>query len=99
MKKSLLFLVSALAVSLILLSIAVPVNNSSTLPSLNNGAIQADGVPTPPQWIPHVINPNLVADGIPLPPPWIPHVLTLPATIGSWKVRMRSDVGMARITV
>ncbi|MGA3176526.1 MAG: hypothetical protein ABSE19_04175 [Candidatus Acidiferrum sp.] len=75
MKKSLLVLIAALSVSLILLSIAVPVNNSSTLPTWNNGAIQADGVPLPPPWMPKVINANLVADGVPLPPPWMPKVI------------------------
>ena len=75
MKKSLLVLVATLSVSLILLSIAVPVNNSSTLPAWNNGTIQADGVPLPPPWMPKVINANLVADGVPLPPPWMPKVI------------------------
>jgi hypothetical protein len=75
MKKSLLVLVATLSVSLILLSIAVPVNNSSTLPTWNNGTIQAEGVPPPPPWIPHVIQPHLVAEGVPPPPPWIPHVV------------------------
>ncbi|MGC2355899.1 MAG: hypothetical protein WA491_07540 [Candidatus Acidiferrum sp.] len=75
MKKSLLVLVAALSVSLILLSIAVPVNKSSALPTWNNGTIQADGVPLPPPTIPKVINPILVADGVPLPPPTVPHVI------------------------
>ena len=74
MKKSLLVLVAALSVSLILLSIAVPVNNSSTLPTWNNRTIQAEGIPMPPPIIPHVINTTLVAEGIPMPPPIIPHV-------------------------
>ena len=60
MKKSLPLLVAVLSVSLILLSIAVPVNNSSTLPTWNNGAIQAEGIPMPPPTIPHAINPILV---------------------------------------
>jgi len=75
MKKSLLVLLAALSVSLILLSTGVPVNNSSKLPTWNNGAIQADGVPLPPPWIPHMINSNLVAEGLPLPPPTMPHVI------------------------
>jgi hypothetical protein len=74
-KKSLLVLIAALSVSLILLSIEVPVNNSSTLPTWNSGAIQAEGIPMPPPWIPRVTNPNLVAEGIPMPPPWIPKVI------------------------
>ena len=75
MKKSLLVLVAALSVSLILLSIAVPVNNSSTLPTWYNGAAQAEGVPAPPPFVPHVINPNLLAEGVPAPPPFVPHVI------------------------
>jgi len=73
-KKSLLLLVAALSVSLILLFIAVPVNNSSTLPTWNNGTVRAEGVPAPPPTIPHAIDPNLVAEGVPAPPPTIPHV-------------------------
>ena len=75
MKKSLLVLVAALSVSLILLSVAVPVNNSSTMPTWNNGAIQAEGIPMPPPTVPHVINPVLVAEGIPMPPPTVPHAI------------------------
>ena len=75
MKKSLLVLVTALSVSLILLSLAVPVNNSSTLPAWNNGTIQADGVPGPPPIVPKVVNPVLVADGVPGPPPIVPKVV------------------------
>jgi hypothetical protein len=77
MKKSLVVLVAALSVSLILLSTAVPVNKSSALPTWNNETIQADGVPMPSPWIPHVMQPNLVADGVPMPSPWIPHVMQL----------------------
>ena len=73
MKKSLLVLVAALSVSLILLSIAVPVNKSSALPTWNNGTIQAEGAPPPPPTVPpHAINPILVAEGVPMPPPTIP---------------------------
>ena len=75
MKKSLLVLVAALSVSLILLSIAVPVNNSSTLPTWNNGTIQAEGIPAPPPTVPRAINPILVAEGVPPPPPTVPRVI------------------------
>ena len=76
MKKSLLVLVAALSVSLILLSIAAPVNKSSALPTWNNGTNQAEGVPPPPPFIPQVINPYLVAEGVPPPPPFIPQVIS-----------------------
>ncbi len=82
MKKSLLVLVAALSVSLILLSIVVPVNKSSTLPIWNNRTIQAEGVPAPPPTIPpHAINPILVAEGVPAPPPTIPPHATNPILV------------------
>ena len=73
MKKLLLIFSVALSVSLILLAIAVPVNNSRVLPTWNNGFIQADGVPGPPPYPPPTPKPpSLVADGVPGPPPYPP---------------------------
>jgi hypothetical protein len=71
MKKEYLIVAFTLSVSLILLSVAVPVNHSSTLPSWRNGTMQADGIPLPPPKPPKpgVNNGVTVADGIPLPPP------------------------------
>ena len=85
MKKTLLTLAVALSVSLILLSIAVPVNNSCTLPIWNNGFIQADGVPLPPPYPPPKQKPpNLVADGVPLPPPYPPPKQKPPNVTHGW---------------
>ena len=75
MKKSLLSLFAALSVGLILLSVAVPVNHSSALPTWNNTTLQAEGTPLPPPIIPHAVNTVLVAEGTPLPPPIIPHAV------------------------
>ncbi len=85
MKKVLLTLSVALSVSLILLAIVVPVNNSRMLPTWNNGVSQADGVPAPPPIIPPKNPPSLVADGVPAPPPIIPPK-NPPNVIGSWAV-------------
>ncbi len=73
MKKVLLTLSVVLSISLILLAIVVPVNQSRVSPTWNNGIIRTDGVPAPPPIIPPKQKPpNLVADGVPAPPPTIP---------------------------
>lgn len=70
MKTRLISLVVALSVSVILLSLGVPVNYSSQLPTRKAVGVVADGVPLPPPIppAPKQVG-SLVADGVPLPPP------------------------------
>lgn len=69
MKNQFLILKVALSVSLIVLSIAVPVNHRLA-GGLGSGNSLADGVPLPPPIQPTPKNNvTLIADGVPLPPP------------------------------
>jgi hypothetical protein len=68
MKKQFLILKGLLSVSLIVLSIAVPVNFQLLGNAGAGNALVADGVPLPPPPPPKSTN-VLVADGVPLPPP------------------------------
>jgi hypothetical protein len=70
MKIRLITLVAALSVSLILLSLVVPVNHPSQLPTQKGVGVVADGVPLPPPIPPPPKQLGaLLADGVPLPPP------------------------------
>lgn len=69
MKNQFLTLKVVLSVSLIVLSIAVPVNHRLS-GGLGSGNSLADGVPLPPPIQPTRKNSvALTADGVPLPPP------------------------------
>ncbi|HKM67749.1 MAG TPA: hypothetical protein VJX70_11330 [Candidatus Acidoferrum sp.] len=72
MKNQFLILKSVLSVSLILLSVAAPVNHRFATRSGMGNAQVADGVPLPvPTTPPPKVN-VLVADGVPLPVPTTP---------------------------
>ncbi len=72
MKKRLLVLFVAPAVTAIVLSLAVPVNRSSQIPKQKGAVVLADGVPLPPPTPPPPKKGTMVADGVPLPPPTPP---------------------------
>jgi hypothetical protein len=73
MKNYFLFLKVTLSVSLIVLSIAIPVNHRLATSTGQGNTHFADGVPLPPPTQP---SPKLslvqTADGVPLPPPTQP---------------------------
>ena len=69
MKIRLITLVAALSVSLILLSLVVPVNHPSQFPTQKGVGVVADGVPLSPPIPPAPKQAGtLIADGVPLPP-------------------------------
>ena len=74
MKNHFLILKVTLSVSLILLSIAVPVNYGLVGGAGWGNSHVADGVPLPPPTQPNPkLNVVLTADGVPLPPPTQPN--------------------------
>ena len=73
MKKLFTVLFVAPAVSVIVLSLAVPVNQSSRISIQKGPVVLADGVPLPPPTPPPPPKSGtMIADGVPLPPPTPP---------------------------
>jgi hypothetical protein len=73
MKNQFLILKDVLSVSLIVLSLAAPVNRQLPAKTMSGNMQVADGVPLPPPTTPPPKSTNLlVADGVPLPPPTTP---------------------------
>lgn len=85
MRKHLITFGLALSVSLILLSLLVPVNHSILLPSHAGAKVVADGTPIPPVPPPPPPQPNVtIADGTPIPPTPPPPIKNF-RTTDNWK--------------